>query len=274
MTCRKALEAGEQLPPLLGINTGHGKHKYSEKGLANVFESHLKELNAPFHEAPDKVGWFLTTKVAAESWVVASFDSILYNGYQSVSWVDYKQRVAKSTAMTTERGEKLSSIMEEKGSFKPQQRLRKITSGHYRVYMLVHSALSHAPLPPSTRLEPGEVYYLMPPHDQPFKLEVPLKLTRQGACARRKMKIVVTRQQLGLILRNSKQFQLKGIAAGFSESFKVGDRKWQPSLVTILKVQKFEKVGIFQLLIHWLRYREYRCVQAWKGQTNIEDDAG
>ncbi|CAK7323311.1 unnamed protein product [Dovyalis caffra] len=66
----KALEAGEQLPPLLGINTGHGKHKYSEKGLANVFESHLKQLNAPFHEAaPDKVGWFLTTKVAAESWL-------------------------------------------------------------------------------------------------------------------------------------------------------------------------------------------------------------
>ncbi|KAG5242410.1 hypothetical protein OIU78_003807 [Salix suchowensis] len=63
------LEAGEQLPPLLGINTGHGKHKYSEKGLANVFESHLKELNSPFHEAPDKIGWFLTTKVAAESWL-------------------------------------------------------------------------------------------------------------------------------------------------------------------------------------------------------------
>jgi pentatricopeptide repeat protein len=65
----KVLEAGEQLPPLLGINTGHGKHKYSEKGLANVLESYLKELNSPFHEAPDKVGWFLTTKVAAESWL-------------------------------------------------------------------------------------------------------------------------------------------------------------------------------------------------------------
>jgi pentatricopeptide repeat protein len=65
----KAVESGEELPPLLGINTGHGKHKYSDKGLAVVFESHLKELNAPFHEAPDKVGWFLTTKVAAESWL-------------------------------------------------------------------------------------------------------------------------------------------------------------------------------------------------------------
>ncbi|KAK6154592.1 hypothetical protein DH2020_008840 [Rehmannia glutinosa] len=65
----KALESGEEFPSLLGINTGHGKHKFSEKGLAGVFEAHLKELNAPFHEAPDKVGWFLTTKVAATSWL-------------------------------------------------------------------------------------------------------------------------------------------------------------------------------------------------------------
>ncbi|CAO2842406.1 unnamed protein product [Amaranthus hypochondriacus] len=65
----KAIESGDELPPLLGINTGHGKHKYSEKGLAGVFEAHLKELNAPFHEAPDKIGWFLTTKAAAKSWL-------------------------------------------------------------------------------------------------------------------------------------------------------------------------------------------------------------
>ncbi|CAA6657314.1 unnamed protein product [Spirodela intermedia] len=65
----RALENGEDLPPLLGINTGHGKHRYSEKGLASVFESQLRKLNAPFHEAPDKVGWFLTTKVAAKPWL-------------------------------------------------------------------------------------------------------------------------------------------------------------------------------------------------------------
>lgn len=65
----KALENGEELPELLGINTGHGKHKFSEKGLAGTFELHLKELNAPFHEVTDKVGWFLTTKVAAVSWL-------------------------------------------------------------------------------------------------------------------------------------------------------------------------------------------------------------
>nr|AYM00575.1 pentatricopeptide repeat protein [Salvia miltiorrhiza] len=65
----KALENGEEFPELLGINTGHGKHKFSERGLAGTFEPHLKELNAPFHEAPDKLGWFLTTKVAAISWL-------------------------------------------------------------------------------------------------------------------------------------------------------------------------------------------------------------
>lgn len=67
----KALEEGEEFPPLLGINTGHGKHKYSDKGLAGGLESHLKELNAPFHEAPESAGWFLTTKVAAISWLEA-----------------------------------------------------------------------------------------------------------------------------------------------------------------------------------------------------------
>ncbi|KAL1563037.1 Pentatricopeptide repeat-containing protein, chloroplastic [Salvia divinorum] len=65
----KALENGEEFPELLGINTGHGKHKFSERGLAGTFEPHLKELDAPFHEAPDKIGWFLTTKVAAISWL-------------------------------------------------------------------------------------------------------------------------------------------------------------------------------------------------------------
>ncbi|KAI5414458.1 variant 2 [Lathyrus oleraceus] len=58
----KSFESGEDLPPLLGINTGHGKHRYSEKGLAGVIESHMNELNAPFRESPDKAGWFLTTQ--------------------------------------------------------------------------------------------------------------------------------------------------------------------------------------------------------------------
>ncbi|KAF6174863.1 hypothetical protein GIB67_026351 [Kingdonia uniflora] len=59
----KALENGEELPSLLGINTGHGKHKYSDKGIASVFVSHLRELNAPFHETPERLDGFSQQKL-------------------------------------------------------------------------------------------------------------------------------------------------------------------------------------------------------------------
>ncbi|KAJ6380642.1 hypothetical protein OIU77_029524 [Salix suchowensis] len=123
--------------------------------------------------------------------------------------------------------------------FKSSTPVKKITSGRYGGYILVNRALPYAPLPPDTVLEPGEVYHLMPPLDQPCRLEVSSKLTGQEACAGRKVKIVVTRQQLELLLRNSKQLKLRGIAVQFSESFKEGKRKWRPSLVTIPEVQKF-----------------------------------
>ncbi|VAH88228.1 pentatricopeptide repeat-containing protein ATP4 homolog, chloroplastic-like [Triticum urartu] len=71
------LQSGEELPPLLGIHTGEGRNMYSDKGLASVFESHLKELDAPFHGAPDKAGWFLTTSVAAKHWLEAKKSSEL-----------------------------------------------------------------------------------------------------------------------------------------------------------------------------------------------------
>ncbi|XP_057433688.1 pentatricopeptide repeat-containing protein At4g16390, chloroplastic-like [Lotus japonicus] len=80
----KALESGEELPSL-GINTGIGKYQFSDKGLASVFESHLKKLKAPFHEAPDKPGWFFISKKAAKSWLksrgsaksIAALDSLV-----------------------------------------------------------------------------------------------------------------------------------------------------------------------------------------------------
>ncbi|CAK7323310.1 unnamed protein product [Dovyalis caffra] len=120
--------------------------------------------------------------------------------------------------------------------FKASTRIRKITSGRYCGHMLVHSALPYAPLPPETRLEPGEVYYLVPPLDQPCRLEVSSKLAGQETCTGRKVKIVVTRQQLELLLRSSKQLKSKGITVRISESFKEGDRKWQPTLVTIPEI--------------------------------------
>jgi hypothetical protein len=43
--------------------------KNSSKGIGSVFESHLKELNASFREAPNEAGWFLVTKEAAKAWL-------------------------------------------------------------------------------------------------------------------------------------------------------------------------------------------------------------
>ncbi|XLS62634.1 hypothetical protein HN51_016862 [Arachis hypogaea] len=46
-----------------------GKHKLADKGFVSVFESHLRELNAPFHEATHKAGWFFTTNEAIKLWL-------------------------------------------------------------------------------------------------------------------------------------------------------------------------------------------------------------
>ncbi|XP_027338234.1 pentatricopeptide repeat-containing protein At4g16390, chloroplastic-like [Abrus precatorius] len=61
----KALESGEDLPLLLGINTGQGK----DKVVPTALETYLKELKAPFRKAADKAGWFLTTREPAVSWL-------------------------------------------------------------------------------------------------------------------------------------------------------------------------------------------------------------
>ncbi|CAA0830777.1 Pentatricopeptide repeat-containing protein -chloroplastic [Striga hermonthica] len=70
----RAVDNGEELPNLLGIDTGHGKHKFSDRALMGLFEAHLKELDAPFHEVPDKPGWFQTTNVAAKAWLESRRD--------------------------------------------------------------------------------------------------------------------------------------------------------------------------------------------------------
>lgn len=65
----EVLRKGEELPPLLGIRTGHGKHAYGGRRLISVLKEKLVEMDAPFHELPDKMGWLLTTDVAAKSWI-------------------------------------------------------------------------------------------------------------------------------------------------------------------------------------------------------------
>jgi pentatricopeptide repeat protein len=61
----KALESGEELPPVLGIYTGTWKNKPSP----SVIESYLIEHNAPFQKDNDMAGWFLTTSEAAKPWL-------------------------------------------------------------------------------------------------------------------------------------------------------------------------------------------------------------
>ncbi|XP_058726644.1 pentatricopeptide repeat-containing protein At4g16390, chloroplastic-like [Vicia villosa] len=65
----KAFESGEELPQILGICTVPWRHRRSEKDLASVFESYLKEHSAPFHKATNMDGWFLTTSQDAKSWL-------------------------------------------------------------------------------------------------------------------------------------------------------------------------------------------------------------
>ncbi|VFQ82395.1 unnamed protein product [Cuscuta campestris] len=65
----RAIENGDELPSLFGINTGHGRHNHPETRLANVLELHLRKLNAPFLEEPDVPGLFYTTNIAVTSWL-------------------------------------------------------------------------------------------------------------------------------------------------------------------------------------------------------------
>ncbi|WJX27321.1 hypothetical protein P8452_16151 [Trifolium repens] len=65
----KAFESGEELPQVLGICTVPWRRNHSDKDLASVFESYLKELNSPFHKATNMTGWFFTTSQEAKSWL-------------------------------------------------------------------------------------------------------------------------------------------------------------------------------------------------------------
>lgn len=65
----RAIENGEELPPLFGINTGHGRYNQPKTRLVNVLESHLRKLNAPFLEEPNVPGLFFTTSIAVTSWL-------------------------------------------------------------------------------------------------------------------------------------------------------------------------------------------------------------
>jgi hypothetical protein len=120
--------------------------------------------------------------------------------------------------------------------------VEKITCGPYNGFKLVHHAQPYSPLAPNTRLEPGEVYYLVPLQPQPHHLSVTSRTANHDTGKRWKVKIVVTKEQLELLLRSTKKFQSSVIAGQILGSSQVdveGCQKWQPSLATIPELHSF-----------------------------------
>lgn len=108
--------------------------------------------------------------------------------------------------------------------------VKEITSGVYQGYNLVHHAQPFMPLPPKAKVEPGEVYYLVPDMVQPSS---PTKMDGNDGCRPRSIKIVVTKQQLEFLLRSPKRFQPKVVRYVGKCWGKDRAQKWRPSLAAI-----------------------------------------
>ncbi|CAB4275608.1 unnamed protein product [Prunus armeniaca] len=125
--------------------------------------------------------------------------------------------------------------------FKASTPIKEITSGPYIGYKLVHHIQPYTPLPPNTKLEPGEVYHIVPNLASLGKPLVPSKIVHQESCKRQKIKIVVTREQLELLLKSANKFRSpKEIGVQLSgRSGLEGSPKWRPSLAIIPEVHSF-----------------------------------
>lgn len=123
--------------------------------------------------------------------------------------------------------------------FKASASVEKITSGPYIGFKLVPRAQSYSSLPPNSKLEPS---HLVPCLTQPTKPFVSPKRANKESFKRQKVKIVMTRDQLELLLRRAKKLQPpRYIAVRMSKSFGFvqASPKWQPSLAIIPEVHGF-----------------------------------
>ncbi|KAG6695583.1 hypothetical protein I3842_09G105200 [Carya illinoinensis] len=92
--------------------------------------------------------------------------------------------------------EKIRVLMSDGGEeFNAWAAAEKITRGPYNGLKLVDHGEPHSSLPPNTRLEPGEVYYLLPLQAQPPCPPIPSRTANPKTGKRRKVKIVVTKEQ-------------------------------------------------------------------------------
>ncbi|CAJ1962684.1 unnamed protein product [Sphenostylis stenocarpa] len=91
-----------------------------------------------------------------------------------------------------------------------------------------------------TKLQHGEVYQLAPIMLQSDKPLVPCRTTNNRKLKTRSVKIVVTAEELELLLRGSNKFQIQHRVARVRRSYGLrGCQKWFPSLPTIQEVHNY-----------------------------------
>jgi len=107
--------------------------------------------------------------------------------------------------------------------------VQRTKSASEKRYILVRRKLQH-----------GEVYQLAPFMLQSDKPLVPCRTTNNRKLKTRSVKIVVTAEQLELLLRGSKKFQIQRRVAGVRRTSGLrGCQKWFPSLPTIQEVHNY-----------------------------------
>ncbi|THG13766.1 hypothetical protein TEA_022812 [Camellia sinensis var. sinensis] len=115
--------------------------------------------------------------------------------------------------------------------FKALTLVEKAPLAPYKGHKLVHRAQSDSPLPPKAKLKSGEVNYLVPHLGRPCNPPFLRKVVVGNSCRGWKVKIVVTKEQLELMM-SSVECQSRNVAIqsllGRKEC-----QKWRPSLATI-----------------------------------------
>ncbi|CAL5408160.1 unnamed protein product [Camellia sinensis] len=110
--------------------------------------------------------------------------------------------------------------------FKALTLVEKAPLAPYKGHKLVHRAQSDSPLPPKAKLKSGEVNYLVPHLGRPRSPPFLRKVVGGNSCRGRKVKIVVTKEQLELMM-SRRNVAIQSLL-GRKEC-----QKWRSSLATI-----------------------------------------
>ncbi|KAJ7946434.1 hypothetical protein O6P43_031369 [Quillaja saponaria] len=114
---------------------------------------------------------------------------------------------------------------------------KNISAPYNRNQLDNHRTKPHSQVPPNYKLQSRKVHYVVPRVTQPA---ITLVHNNKNLNTR-KVKVVITKEQLELLLHNAKNFQAKDSAVQFSGRFRLieGCQKWKPTLATIPEVHIF-----------------------------------